>query len=108
MNQSLYAAIPILMNRFDFAQVHKVMTFLNWRWALTEAGHAVPSQSELEAEAYRQLTMCVAEYEKRGCPKSGMNVSSGGFQAQVMTFESGQPRLELSFYVDSTSSTGEY
>ena len=47
MNQSLYAAIPILMNRFDFAQVHKVMTFLNWRWALTEADHAVPSQSEL-------------------------------------------------------------
>ena len=105
MNQSLYAAIPIVMNRFDFAKVEKVMTFLNWRWALQGR---VPTLDELEAEAYRQLSLCVAEYEKRGCPKSGMNVSSGGFQAQVMTFESGQPRLELSFYVDSTSSTGEY
>lgn len=105
MSQSLYAAIPIVMNRFDFGQVHKVMTFLNWTWA---GDGAVPTQYQLEDEAQSQLNKCVAEYERRGCPKSGMLIASGGFEATVQTFEEGQPRLQLTFYVDTRSSTGEF
>jgi hypothetical protein len=105
MPKSLYAAIPIVMNRFDFAKVHKVMAFLDWKW-VTPDGYATPTQFQLEHEAYRQLNQCVAEFEKRGCPASGMNVSSGGFQALVMTFEKGDPQLQLVFYVDESAHTG--
>lgn len=105
MINPLYAAIPIVMDRFDFRRVERVMTFLNWRWAYQGR---VPTLDELESEAYRQLHQCVAEFEKRGNPKSGMNIASGGFQATIVCFESGKPQLKLTFYVDSVSSTGEF
>jgi hypothetical protein len=100
MPKSLYAAIPKIMDRFDFEKVEKVMRFLNWKWSTTANGYDVPSVAELESEAYRQLHECVRIFEARGCPASGMNVSSGGFQALVMTFEKGDPQLQLVFYVD--------
>lgn len=103
MPTSLRAAIPIVMNRFNFEQVHKVMTFLNWKWSTTSVGYNVPTLTDIMDEAQRQLTMAVDEYEKRGCPQSGMNVSSGGFQANVVTFEKGAPQLQLLFYVDESS-----
>jgi hypothetical protein len=103
MSQSLYAAIPIVMNRFNFEQVHKVMTFLNWKWATTSVGYAVPTLNDLMNEAHRQLTMAVDEYYRRDQPPSGMNISSGGFQANVVTFEKGTPQLQLLFYVDESS-----
>jgi hypothetical protein len=103
MSTSLRDAIPIVMNRFDFAKVHKVMTFLNWKWATTSVGYNVPTLDDLMNEAQRQLSMCVDEYTKRGRPASGMNISSGGFQANVVTFERGEPQLQLLFYVDEIS-----
>jgi hypothetical protein len=102
MPESLFASIPKVIDRFDFAKVEKVMTFLDWKW-VTEVGYIVPDVDRLKAEALRQLQDCIREYEKRGCPQSGMNVSSGGFQALVMTFEKGDPQLQLVFYVDEQS-----
>jgi hypothetical protein len=106
ISTSLHSSIPVVMNRFDFDKVHRVMTFLDWKWATTQTGYAVPSVSELEAEAYRQLSYCVDEFEKRGRPASGMNISSGGFQANIVTFERGTPQLQLLFYVDEISHNG--
>lgn len=103
MTQSLYTAIPIIMNRFDFKQVEKVMECLNWNWATGR-----PTLAQLRDEALNQLNCCVDEFYRRNQPPSGMLIASGGFEATVQTFESGQPRLQLTFYVDSTSSAGEY
>jgi hypothetical protein len=108
MPTSLHSSIAVVMNRFDFGKVHEVMKFLDWKWAITSSGYATPSQYELEAEAYRQLSMCVDEFEKRGRPASGMNVSSGGFQANIVTFERGQPQLELLFYVEAIAHQDTY
>lgn len=108
MSKSLYAAIPLIMERFDFKQVQKVMEFLNWKWANTAAGNAAPSIEELRAEAYRQLDQCIDLFERQGRPATGMNVASGGFQALVNVFASGNVELELLFYVDAKSSNGEY
>ena len=105
MSQSLYAAIPIVMDRFDFEKVQKVMEFLNWTW--TGMGE-VPTIAELEETALYLLTGCVREFELKGSPLSGMLYATGGFQARVKCFERSEPRLELTFYVDSHSSNGEF
>ena len=104
MSKSLYDAIPKVMERFDFAKVAKVMEFLNWKW-MTMEGYVVPDVQRLKTEAQHQLRECVRLYESRGFPQSGMNVSSGGFQALVMTYEKGEPQLQLVFYVDEQSAT---
>ena len=104
MTQSLYAAIPLVMDRFDFEQVQKVMTFLDWKWSSV----GIPTVDDLKAEAFRQLNKCIDEFERCGRPQSGMLIASGGFEATIQTFESGKPRLQLLFYVDSRSSTGEF
>ena len=95
------------MERFDFEKVHKVMKFLNWKWAMSSNGYDVPSIEDLRAWALHQLNECVRLYESRGFPQSGMNVSSGGLQALVMTFERGDPQLQLVFYVDEQSATAD-
>ena len=97
---SLYAAIPKIIDRFDFKQVHKVMTFLNWTWA---GNTAVPTIFELEDQAQSLLNMAVQLFEERGCPASGMLVATGGFEATVQCYESGESQLQLLFYVDSCS-----
>ena len=96
---SLRDSISTIMERFDFEQVHHVMKFLNWRWA----GVGIPEVFQLEAQAIQLLEWAVKEYEEQGYPLSGMNVSTGGFVAEVVTFAKVQPRLQLTFYVDQVS-----
>jgi hypothetical protein len=103
MNQSLYARIPEVMERFDFEKVQRTMEFLNWKWANTSAGNSTPTVEELESEAYRQLHEVIRIYEERGRPVSGMNVASGGFEARVDVYSSGNSALQLLFYVDCAS-----
>jgi len=97
---NLYSKIDEVMDRFDFDKVHKVMTFLDWTWAWEGT---VPSVETLKAEAYRQLSTAIDVYVQQGEPKTGMTVASGGFQASVVTFVTGKPKLELLFYVDRCS-----
>ncbi len=99
----LHRLIPDLLNRFDFAKVHRVMVFLNWRWANTEVGYAVPTQTELESLGTELLYRAVHEYMRAGQPQTGMTVATGGFQAVVETFREGPPKLQLLFYVDEVS-----
>lgn len=98
--QSLYARIPEVMERFDFEKVQRTIEFLNWKWA---HDNRPPSVEELESEAYRQLHEVIRIYEERGRPASGMNVASGGFEARVDVYSSGNSALQLLFYVDCAS-----
>jgi len=104
MTHTLHSAIPILLERFNFEKVRSVMQLLNWTWT----NGSVPTILDLQETAEYLLSGCVAEFDRRGQPKSGMVFATGGFQATVETFETGEPRLQLLFYVDCTSSTGEY
>lgn len=105
MSYTLKDAIPIVMNRFDFEKTRKVMEFLNWSWA----GDALPPTiDELKKCALYLLDGCVRMFEEKGSPQSGMTWATGGFEASVQTFEKSEPRLQLLFYVDQTSSSGEY
>lgn len=104
MTHSLYDAIPIIMDRFDFEKIQKVMAFLNWRWL----GTGVPSIHQLKSTAHEMLSGCVQMFEEKGRPATGMVWSTGGFTATVQCFDNGAPRLDLVFYVEHWSSTGEY
>lgn len=101
---NLYPAINHVMNRFDFEKTHRVMEFLDWRWN----GPITPTIDELKSTALQMLDGCVHMYYDKGQPKSGMLWATGGFQATVQVFEDGEPRLSLVFYVDETSSNGEF
>lgn len=102
---SLRSAIPIVLNRFDFGKVQKVMTFLNWRWM---GDPQSPTEQELIDCATSMLYSCVRLFEEQGCPASGMFCATGGLQAVIHTYPKGKPKLELLFYVDQSESFGEY
>jgi hypothetical protein len=95
----LFNSVPDVMERFDFEQVHKVMIFLNWTWS----GIGVPSVEQLRSEAMHLLDTAILEYEKSSNKDIGMEVATGGFIAQVVTYAKAEPRLALTFYVDHTT-----
>ena len=66
-------ALDNIMDNFDFDQVHKVMVFLNWKWANSNGGLGVPEKYELRGEARRLLKMAIEEKT---------TVSTGGFIAE--------------------------
>ena len=66
-------ALDNIMDNFDFDQVHKVMVFLNWKWANMNGGLNVPEKYELRSEARRLLKMAIEEKT---------TVSTGGFIAE--------------------------
>ena len=68
------------MDIFDFDQVHKVMVFLDWKWANKNGGLEVPEKYELRSEARRLLKTAIEEKT---------TVSTGGFQAEYTENEEG-------------------
>lgn len=70
-----------IMNNFDFDKVHRVMTFLNWKWALADSEHtAVPDIQQLRDTARNMLTGCASRARK----VSGQyTIGSGGFHAHA-------------------------
>ena len=66
-------ALDNIMDSFDFDKVHKVMVFLNWKWANGNGGLEVPEKYELRSEARRLLKMAIEEKT---------TVSTGGFIAE--------------------------
>jgi aerobic-type carbon monoxide dehydrogenase small subunit (CoxS/CutS family) len=94
---NLCASVPNILESFDFEKVHKVMTFLDWRWA---DHNRVPTVEELKSAAYELMHESIRLFAENGRPQSGMCVSTGGFSANVVVFSSGHTRLQLLFYVD--------
>ena len=91
------------MDRFKFDHVQRTMELLNWTWA----GVGAPTIDDLKRTAHRMLDSCVNMFIEKGRPKTGMLWATGGFQAMVHVYEGGREELQLVFYVDSASSSGE-
>lgn len=93
---NFYKEIPQIIDNFDFDKIHEVMTMLEWRWYSIDR---VPNVEELKGAAIQILCTCIGEFEKRGRPVQGMYVSTGGFTARIHCYESGDPDLQLGFYI---------
>jgi hypothetical protein len=78
MTQKQQDALDNIMDNFDFDQVHKVMVFLNWKWANGNGSLGVPEKYELRGEARRLLKMAIEEKT---------TVSTGGFIAEYRESE---------------------
>ena len=82
-------ALDNIMDNFDFDQVHKVMVFLDWKWANGKGSLEVPEKYELKGTARRLLKMAVEEKT---------TVSTGGFLAEYREGE-GDGWMDLKFVV---------
>ena len=85
------AKIQDIMEDFDFQKVHDVMTYLDWKWAMSK--HGVPTIDELKNEANRLLIDACVE---KNC------VSTGGFRAVYEECSPGDPDpyIGLEFIVE--------
>ena len=81
-------ALDNIMDNFDFDQVHKVMVFLDWKWANSNGSLEVPEKYELRSEARRLLKMAIEEKT---------TVSTGGFLAEYIDEDGGW--MDLKFVV---------
>ena len=89
------AMIAEVMEDFDFENVHKVMTFLDWKWAIGEGERTVPSVYRLMKQA-EQLLTDVTKYEDN----EHHEMATGGLRA--IFDEDGD--LELRFEITRTAS----
>ena len=99
--------IDEIMDEFNFAQVHKVMVALDWKWASSK--NYIPSMDELRIEAERllrdaadvRLGMLQDEHWK-----SPITCSTGGFSAAAWCDKDKTKirRLELEFIISSWKS----
>ena len=84
MTEKEFDAIESIMDNFNFDDVHKVMTYLNWEWAGTENG--VPTKSELRSQARQLIKMAI---------KDKTRVSTGGFEADYLPEDGGWVSLKF-------------
>ena len=64
--------IDDIMDSFDFDKVHKVMEFLDWKWANNLKIEEIPEIYEIRKFARNLLKECIAEKTV---------IESGGFRA---------------------------
>lgn len=84
--------IKHIMNDFDFAKVHSVMKFLDWKWSYDTGEKKTPNIDDLKSIAEHCLTQVSnSEDESAVC-------SAGGFEAEQI-----QGTLELRFILDKVN-----
>lgn len=76
-----------IIDTFDFENVHKAMTLLNWKWWFSGEEDRVPTLEELKEQADKMLNDA-----RNGCP-----YSTGGFS---VTEHNGN--FTLSFEIESS------
>lgn len=102
LQKKLQSLIDEIMDNFDFHKVHKVMKFLNWRWAFAEEG--VPEICELKDTARRLLNECLYNLIKHG--EDSWSIATGGFYVRATNYKDAEVEeddfhigLKLSFEV---------
>ena len=70
------AMIAEVMEGFDFEQVHRVMTVLDWKWAIDNGVEMVPTHYRIMKQAEKLLND-VSQYED----KLRHEIATGGFRA---------------------------
>jgi hypothetical protein len=76
--KTLEQHIEETMNWFDFNKVHKVMTFLNWKWA----GEGVPETPIMRQRVREYMKELYAKAAKQ--KKFNSFLSSGGFMVKYV------------------------
>jgi hypothetical protein len=87
-----------LVNQFDFARVHKVMTVLDWTWA----GDGVPGVVSMVETAHRLLEDL--EESKRDVT----SISTGGFRASRYKDSDTKRWVYTLEFIAASMSTEEY
>ena len=86
--------IDEVMDNFNFNKVHKVMTFLDWKW-ISPKGVLIPTIDEVKEEARRLLVDAVTKHT---------TIASGGFKARFENSPDGEePFIGLEFIIEDFS-----
>jgi hypothetical protein len=80
----MFEKFDMLMDKFDFERVHKVMTFLNWTWS----DGTVPTYIRLETMCYNLFEDLIS-HNARSC------VGSGGFEVEIFEDDTVELRFVL-------------
>lgn len=95
-NKSKEQLINEVLDNFDFEKVHKVMTFLNWRWiSLSEGTSEVPSIAKLVRSAQQYLSMAYDGLSKIDHKESEYMTGSGGFEAWARRYPAGLNKPDI-------------
>ena len=95
--QDLDQQIQDILCCFDFEKVHKVMKFLDWKWASSQTEDCVPSVSELVLKAHELIYSSIASISKQSNPS--YFVMTGGFKVSVHRCDDGYLVIELQFSI---------
>lgn len=101
-NKSKEELINEVLDNFDFERVHKVMTFLDWKWiSLSEGTNEVPSIARMVRSAQQYLSMAYDGLAKASHGDNQYMVGCGGFEVWAKRYTTGLDKpdvlLTLSF-----------
>lgn len=95
-NKTKQELINEVLDNFDFEKVHKVMTFLDWKWfSYSESTMEVPSIAKLVRTAQQYLEMAYDGLEKIEHNEHSYMVGSGGFEAQAKRYPAGLDKPDV-------------
>lgn len=86
MKDKLKEQFTMILDDFNFKEIHEVMTFLGWKWKPKNAPATIPTLEELKQVA----TDCL--YKVANSEEESVIISMGPFEAQKI-----ENTLELSF-----------
>ena len=104
MTERQQNTVDDIMDCFDFEKVHRVMKFLNWKWAST--GSQVPEVYQMKRWARDLIKSAI---------KDRTSIATGGFYVSYTEEDNGDMFIDLSFrvehwgeYVNEAMTEGEY
>lgn len=95
MKDKLKEQYLIIMNDFNFKEIHEVMTFLRWEWKPTNQPAAIPSVDAIKQVASDCLERVIDSEE------DSVTATMGPFEAQKI-----QNTLELTFILQRVNPLG--
>jgi hypothetical protein len=93
-------AIEEILDRFNFEKVHAYMKLVGWTYASDDG--STPTLEQLKDTARAVLFQACSP--RRACPLGHRRLATGGFEARIDAWESGQPKLSLKFSIESKES----
>lgn len=83
---------------FDFEKVHKVMKFLNWKWASSHTEDQVPNAGELVLKAHELIYSAIEGFNRQ--KDDTYFVMTGGFKVTIARCSDGYLVIELKFVLE--------
>ena len=94
-------AMDAIIDNFNFDRVHRVMTFLDWKWVHRDGKYNVPSIMEMKGSVRRKMKDVMRIYKKYG----HTSISSGGLQVDYSPADAeGGPYFCVSFVIEEVFS----